>query len=215
MVYYWSYWLYIELHVYQGNELTVELVLSIYGSVGGLITQNWSEFARGWTCVIRIHLHHQKYPFFIGRSHIQRYRCVGLGIWATWSAISPDTLVWISWSKIWSKNSLLAHFSEITSFNNRNNECMSPGNFSTLILLETKCGDYQYKLLKCSYQHYLWEDSTVKWRFKEDCAVIDSCSCNPSENLSFGPLVSPWRCLTESPTFWLPGWDWVVSKVVG
>jgi len=33
--------------VYEGNELTVELVLSIYGSVGGLITQKWSEFSWG------------------------------------------------------------------------------------------------------------------------------------------------------------------------
>ena len=39
------------------------------------------------------------------------------------------------------KNHFLAHFSEITSFNNRNNECMSPGTFSTLILLETRFWD--------------------------------------------------------------------------
>jgi hypothetical protein len=45
------------------------------------------------------------------------------------------------------KNHFLAHFSEITSFNNRNNECMSPGTFSTLILLETRFRDSKTSFL--------------------------------------------------------------------
>lgn len=99
------------------------------------------------------------------------------------------------------KNHFLAHFSEITSFLNRNNDCVSPGTFPTLNPTETKYRDPIPKLLKCSNQHYLWEVSTVKWGVKRDCATIESGRCNSSESLSFDPLVSPWRCLTDRRRF--------------
>ena len=79
MVYYWISWLYIEIHVYEGNELTVELVLSIYGSVGGLITQKWSEFSWGSSTCQNTLTSAQRYSVLIGRSPIQRYSCVRLG----------------------------------------------------------------------------------------------------------------------------------------
>ena len=52
----------------------------------------------------------------------------------------------------------LAHFSEITSFLNRNNECVFPGNFSTLSASEKVLRGTQLtvsELLKCYNQHYL------------------------------------------------------------
>ena len=79
IVKYWILQLYIEIHVYEGNELTVELVLSIYGSVGGLITQNWSEFSWGSTMCQNTLTSAQRYSVLIGRSPIQRYSCVRLG----------------------------------------------------------------------------------------------------------------------------------------
>ena len=116
---------------------------------------------------VSVHWHHQKIllrdwlsrilVWFDWWMRIQRYSCVDPGNMATGDPKWPKSRNQNDSQKSDEKNHFLAHFSEITSFYNKNNESMSPGLFAWLLTALIQYRDTIVKLLRCSFQHYLWE----------------------------------------------------------